>query len=63
MSPKRQFQLLDNGSLFDVFLVTVKENSKGNEMSGEFTFSRLKMGKVKKFNIPNSRLYNTVISI
>ena len=36
-----------NGSLFDVFLATVKENNEENEMSSKFAFSRLKMGEVE----------------
>ena len=37
-----------NGSLFNVFLATVKENDVENEMSGELPFSRLKMGGQKQ---------------
>ena len=37
-----------NGSLFNVFLATVKENDVENEMSGELPFSRLKMGDRKQ---------------
>ena len=39
-----------NGSLFNVFLATVKENDVENEMSGELPFSRLKMGDRKQGN-------------
>ena len=39
-----------NGSLFNVFLATVKENNVENEMSGELPFSRLKMGDRKQGN-------------
>ena len=41
---------LINGSLFNVFLATVKENDVENEMSGELPFSRLKMGDRKQGN-------------
>ena len=40
-------RFLRNGSLFDVFLATVKENNEENEMSSKFAFSRLKMGEVE----------------
>ena len=40
--------LSNNGSLFNVFLATVKENNVENEMSGELPFSRLKMGDRKQ---------------
>ena len=41
------WNLRNNGSLFDVFLATVKENNEENEMSSKFAFSRLKMGEVE----------------
>ena len=40
----------NHGSLFNVFLATVKENNVENEMSGELPFSRLKMGDRKQGN-------------
>ena len=43
----RAAQAEKNGSLFDVFLATVKENNEENEMSSKFAFSRLKMGEVE----------------
>ena len=42
-----EFSTSRNGSLFDVFLATVKENNEENEMSSKFAFSRLKMGEVE----------------
>ena len=48
--PVWQNQNYTNGSLFNVFLATVKENNVENEMSGELPFSRLKMGDRKQGN-------------